>query len=654
MNEAIQQIKKQINTIELQQQSSSACTLKRFEDIQQEISKSPANKGNFIDAKVDPEQLDAKFTLIRNELSQELSQAILQERETNRKLKEDIEDLQRNLIEQQKNQVQDLNSMRNYIKDSFQDFMQKQQNEIEDMQSGQTMIQEKILARLSTLESAEADRSDENIPELYNSLKASLLAQAEAVDNKFESVGNAISQLEITCNAIQEEKVLLASAVKTIKDDNGTMMSKIGEAVKSQIMEYARRKEEEDTRRFTILGDQIQEFQNEIMELKQSMSTNIENQKVGERCFVLKQQSMNQSISLLENRVNGHEANTQELKALLAKKETLINDLEKKIKEQENEQNKVKIEHASQIADLKKESGILGKKLEEIPIKQSQFESELLKVQKEFTENCKIETEKNIKEFEQSYDKLKEFVESLTKDVTNKMQTLEENYAKTLSEIALLKTSKIIVPEAKYEQTKSEIILQVSTVDIKSPPPMEESIKPEVKSEVKLEILSEGKISENMPEIKTEIKPEGKSEIQSENISKNKSEEKSDVIKPEIKSEIKSEVKQDVVTEYIETPKQKPVENQESINQFSLSPLSPSANDSSKPVIPESLEPEKKENDGDEIVLSKVFNMKEEQEKSQESDKEKADSQVISDIDKEKREEHIKNAVEEWDFALSH
>ena len=70
---------------------------------------------------------------------------------------------------------------------------------------------------------------------------------------------------------------------------------------------------------------------------------------------------MNQSISLLENRVNGHEANTQELKALLAKKETLINDLEKKIKEQENEQNKVKIEHASQIAHLKKESGIWGK-----------------------------------------------------------------------------------------------------------------------------------------------------------------------------------------------------------------------------------------------------------------------------------------------------
>jgi len=242
IKQVIQKIAVHINKLELQQESSSSCTLKRLTELEDYVNSIKQVNSN---------TYETEGLAIRNEI---------------------------------------------------RGLDQKHNKDIGELQTALTYIRDKLFEKLNTLETTafnSANQGNLQIEKLEASINT-IKSEAYSKLEEFESNLNEIANMKYT-DIVGEVSKSIQEQFKDI----------FGEMLRNGILEYARKKEDEDYRRLSLIDQRISELENASQELNRQF----EMTKLDSKVSAKKEQIMNAKNKELDENLANLIADFQAFKA---------------------------------------------------------------------------------------------------------------------------------------------------------------------------------------------------------------------------------------------------------------------------------------------------------------------------------------------------
>jgi len=383
IHDVIQKIAIHINKLEMQQESSSACTLKRLQEIQEQIDKQP---------KVD---------------------------------------------------------LNTYFHEELNTVERKCHQEINELQIALNYIKDKLLNKLSELESTVVHSTRRN----DNSLKEAIESLHAESERRFKVLEQAAKETDAKCAAT------FNSMGRDIKDQITNMVEEIA---KSCVLDYARKKEEEDCRRLNGIDKRITElelFREEICKEIDTVKLDMKVNAKKELAFNKKNKEMDQNMTRV----------LAELKAF------------------QNKANTEDKHRKSQIQDY------WSKLHNELRVSQDNYEIEFDKINARLIENIG-----SITALSEDLAKLKS---RTTEKIDNELEVIERRRRNLESEMEELKNKLDIIPEMKAKIREMESKQEKIDREVKAMNRENERLKNDVnrnKSETMTSLRNVERAMENM------------------------------------------------------------------------------------------------------------------------------------------------------------
>ncbi len=305
IKDVVQTIAECVSKLDLQQQSSSDCAAKRFEEIQGQIKalESKASPSKFTDL-TGPE-IVYNSSQVRDESAIQAKAAVDQAAQR---------------IDEQK--------FRDYITGCMREMETEFAREKEKMQIFASQIQDNVQKALRDMDDT-ADKSRARgagrAQELDDTVRACVQEQTSSLARRCDETEYAIRQLTETLAAVRTEKDNSQfSLLKSLRERQDRALSEVEDVVKSRILEYARRKEDSDGRKISEITQRVEEVTAAALELSKKLSNTIEVQKLDARLAAKKEQNAGQYVAQLEGGVADLKAEIQNVAAKHAETVDLI------------------------------------------------------------------------------------------------------------------------------------------------------------------------------------------------------------------------------------------------------------------------------------------------------------------------------------------
>eukprot|EP01022_Parablepharisma_sp_SALTPOND_P019867 TRINITY_DN346_c0_g1_i3.p1 TRINITY_DN346_c0_g1~~TRINITY_DN346_c0_g1_i3.p1 ORF type:complete len:900 (+),score=121.79 TRINITY_DN346_c0_g1_i3:2341-5040(+) len=247
IKDVIQKLAVHINKLELQQESSSACTLKRFSELQDQIAVFAQSKP--VPA-ADPQHQEGETKALRSEVRM---------------------------------------------------LDQKYYKEVSEVQKALAYIKDKLFEKLSGLESTtfqSTRQNDSHIASLENSIKT---LRSEN-DDKFGRIEENLNEL-----ATLKYTDVVESVSKIVQEQ---VNHSVAEMIKNGILEYARKKEDEDYRRLCLIDQRILEVES----MQQELNREIDMTKLDAKVAAKKEAVANAKFKEMEESIANLIAEQQTMK----------------------------------------------------------------------------------------------------------------------------------------------------------------------------------------------------------------------------------------------------------------------------------------------------------------------------------------------------
>ncbi len=251
----VEKLSLQVNRLELQQESSGACTLKRFGD------------------------LEAEFLRLRGQADDAKSKAGDSGPDTEK------------------------------LEKALKDLDQRERHEMGEVQAALGYLKDRLFAKLSDIEDfgSKSARQQENSAGELQSLLSDAINAYKAENEK------RLSNIEGLLTQVAESQVKVSCDPDTIEKITQNVQIQVGDMVKSGILEYARRKDEEDLKRLSQLDRRVEELAAAQKSSMEKTASVLDSCRVEGKLMAKRDATHSQHFRQVEERMAALHATTQEI-----------------------------------------------------------------------------------------------------------------------------------------------------------------------------------------------------------------------------------------------------------------------------------------------------------------------------------------------------